>query len=74
MFTFERVSGLFVIKRPDIPLNELEVLAIVLGVAADTAIARSRLNAVGGMQSCSRINPRGNFGMAIQTLEGCLPG
>lgn len=72
VLAFEGVPGFGVIERPNIPFDELKVGAIVLGVAGDAAIARARLDAVGGVQAAMRIEPRGDFAVTLQALEGCL--
>ncbi len=71
----QHVSSLAVIERlrPGIPCDQVEIFAVVVGVAAG-AILRARLGDHVGMQPAMRGNPRGNLGMTFQTLEGSFPG
>ena len=72
MLAFERVSRLFVVERFRIPLDEREVLAVVLGVAAAAVLARSRRKMIGGVQALAFRQALGDFSVAIQAFECCL--
>jgi hypothetical protein len=69
VLAFEQVSGLLMVERFDVPLDEGEVFAIVFRVAACTLLAGAWRNVVGRMQSRAGIEPLGDFRMAVQALE-----
>ena len=69
MLAFERVSGLFVVKSLDIPLDQREIFSIVFRVAARALLARSWIDVIGRMQSLMRSDARGNLAVTIQTLQ-----
>ena len=73
VLAFEQVSRFLVIEGFDVPLDEREVLAIVLGVAACALLAGTGGNVVGGVQALVGGKPGRNLGMTVQTLESCLP-
>ena len=73
MFALQYVSGLLVVERFDIPLDQGEIFAVVFRVAACALLARAAGNVINRVQSLAGIESRGNFGMAIQTLQRRLP-
>ena len=54
MLALEFVTGLGVIESFDIELHDRKILAVMLRMAADALLTRSRLWVVPGMQSSSR--------------------
>lgn len=69
VFSFQRVSGLAMIERLDVPFDQRKIFAVVLGVAAGALAAGTRSDVIGGMQTFPRCDPRGNFGVALHALE-----
>ena len=72
MLPFQRVPGVFVIEGFRIPLDEREVFAIVLGVAASTLLARTGRDIVCRMQTSSRRNSYRDLGVTVQALQSRL--
>ena len=72
VFALQRKSCVFVIESLDVPLDQREILAIVLGVAARAFRARSLRDVVSRMQSLMRGKARGDFCVAAQALQSRL--
>jgi len=71
---FERVSGLLVVKRVGIPLDDGEVLSVVIGVALHAALAGSLFQTIGSVQTLMGIEARRDLRVAFQASEGGLTG
>ena len=72
MLAFENVSRLFVIEGLDVPLDEREVFAVVLGMAACALLARAWRDVVGCVQSFASDETACDLGMAVQALQSGL--
>ncbi len=72
MLPLQDVSSLLVVEGLDVPLDQREILAIVLGVAASTLLAGTGRKVIGGVQSSPSGQPRGDFCMTIETLQRSL--
>src|SRR5579859_5190309 len=73
VFTFEKVAGVLVVKGFDVPLDQREVFAVVLGVAAGALLAGAWGNVVGGVKSLVSRKARRNLSVTVQALQGGLP-
>lgn len=51
------------------PLDDFEILAIVLGVAASALLAGVSFQVVRGVQAVSSSDPGGDLGMAFEALQ-----
>ena len=69
VLAFESVSGFPVIEGFDVPLNQDEVFAVMLGVAGRAFQACARSDVEGSVQPFSGADARSNFRMALQALE-----
>ena len=69
VLAFESVSGFPVIEGSDVPLNQDEVFAVMLGVAGRAFQACARSDVEGSVQPFSGAEARSNFRMALQALE-----
>ena len=69
VFAFEQIPSLFVIESLDIPLDQREVLSVVLGMATRTLLTRSGRNVVSCMKAFMSRKASRNFGMTLQTLQ-----
>lgn len=72
VFAFQLESRECMVETFRIPLDQREILAVVVGVAGGAALARSRLNVVGGVQSLVSGNARRNLGVALEAFEYTL--
>lgn len=72
VLALKRVSSFFVIESFCVPLDQRKVFTIVFGMAAGALPAGAGRNVVSRMQSLAGIEPGGDFGVAVQTLERCL--
>lgn len=72
VLSFQQITGLFVIESLCVPLDQREILAIVLGVAAGAFLARSRRNVVSGVQSPMRRNACAYLRVATDALQCSL--
>lgn len=70
VFPFQRISGLSVIESllRRFPVNDLEVFAVVLGMATD-ALLVTGLRHQGSVITPTRRNALSNFGVALEALE-----
>ena len=73
VLAFEGVPSFLVIEGLDIPLDQREVLAIVLRVAARAFLTGTGGNVVSSVQAFVGGEPSCDLGMAIEALEGRLP-
>lgn len=73
MFAFERISGVLVVKGFDVPLDDGEIFAVMLGMTARAFLTGAWGKVVGGVQSAVRREPGCNFGVAFQAFQGRLP-
>jgi hypothetical protein len=73
VLAFEHVARFLMIEGLDIPLDQREVLAIVLRVAARALLAGVGRNVVGGVQAFVGGKPCRNLGMTVQTFQSRLP-
>ena len=72
VLALKQISGFFVVKGLDIPLDKGEILAIVIGVAAGAPLARMRGNVVGGMKAPVGRYSAADFSMAFHAFKGSL--
>lgn len=72
MLALERVACLFVIERFDIPFDQREVFAIMLGVAAGALLTGTRRDIVGRMKAASRGKTRRDLRVTFQALQRSL--
>lgn len=73
VLALQDIAGLFVIEILRVPLDQLEVQTIVLGMAPRAIPARSRLHPIRSVQPLPGTQPLRDLGVAIQTPENCLP-
>ena len=73
VFSLKQVSGFLVVEGLDVPLDQGEVFAVVLGVAAGALLARSGREIVGCVQPLMGRKPRCDLGVTLQTLKSSLP-
>lgn len=73
VLAFEHVPGFLMIEGVDVPLDQREVLTIVLGVAASALLAGTDGNVVGGVETSVGGEPSRNLGVTVETLESRLP-
>ena len=69
VLAFERISGLLMIESLEVPLDEREVLAVMVGVTACTLFAGSGLHAVGRVQAATSVEPPRDFSMAVKAAK-----
>ena len=69
VFSLKRITGLAVIECLDIPLDEIEVFAIVLGVASRAFRARINRAVICSVQSFSGAHSCRDLAVATQALE-----
>ncbi len=69
MLALKNVSRPLVIKSFDVPLDQWEIFAVVIGVATDALLAGARLGCVRRMQPFMCIHTRSNLCMAFHTAE-----
>lgn len=74
MLAFESVSGFPVIEGLDVPLNQAEAFAVMLGVASRALQACARSDVERSVQPFSGTDARSNFRVALQALECRFPG
>lgn len=72
VLAFQQIPRLFMIKGSGVPLDEREIFAIMLGVAAGALLARSGWNVVGGVQPSMRRDSRADFGVTTDALQRYL--
>ena len=72
VLALKQISGFFVVEGLDIPLDEGEVLAVVIGVAASALLAGTGRYVVGRVKTLVRGNAAADFGVAFHAFEGCL--
>ena len=72
VLALQHISGLVMVERLGVPLDERKILPVVFGVAACAFLARSGRNVVGGVESPVSLEAAGNLSMAFQTFEGGL--
>jgi len=73
VLALEQISSLFVVEALDVPFDEREIFAIVLGVAAGAFLAGAGRYVVRGMQTLPGGKPCGDLVMAFQTFQRGLP-
>ncbi len=73
VLAFQQVSRFFVIEGFDVPLDQREILAVVLGVAAGAFLAGTGGNVIGGVQTPVGGKPGRDLGVTVQTLQRRLP-
>ncbi len=72
MLSFQEITGLFVIECLRVPLDQREIFAIVLGVAAGAFLAGSGRNVVGGVQPPARGDAGANLRVATHAFQCSL--
>lgn len=72
VFTFERISGLFVIETLDLPLDQRKIFAVMLGMTAGALLARTRGDVIRRVQSFMCVEPVTDFVVAIEALQRSL--
>jgi hypothetical protein len=72
VLAFQQVAGLLMVEFLRIPLDDREIETVVIGVALGALLAGTGPDAVRGMQTIVSREAGGNFGMAVETLEGGL--
>ena len=72
---FERVTGLGVVKilEAGLPVDEIEIDAVVFGMAGDARLARGILHHHARVESMASRNPLANVRMTFQALQLCGP-
>ena len=73
---FEDIAGLLVVKLflGRLPVNEMEVLAVVLQMAANAVLAVGILHSEPRVVAVLGVEPPGNFLVAVETLKGRRAG
>jgi len=69
VFAFKHVPRFFMIEGFDVPLDQREVHAVVIGVAAGALLAGARRDVVGGVQTFVGREPDRNLGVTFHTLQ-----
>ena len=69
MLAFQKVAGFLVIELVGIPLDEREIRAVVIGVAAHAFLAGPRGNVVRGVQSALVGDARPNIRVTADAAE-----
>ncbi len=72
VLSFEYVARLFMIKGFDVPFDDGEIHAIVIGMALDTLLAGAGAQTVGKMQTSVGVETAGDLGVTLQALESGL--
>jgi len=72
VLALKQISGFFVVEGLDIPLDEGEILAVVIGVAAGAFTAGADGYVVGRVKTLVGRNAAAYFGVAFDAFEGCL--
>src|SRR5262249_54840443 len=72
VLALQHISGLVMVERLGVPLDERKILPVVFGVSECAFLARSGRNVVGGVESAVSFEAAGNLSMAFQTFEGGL--
>ena len=72
MFALKGVSGLLVVERLCIPLDERKVFPIVIRVATHAFLAGSRLQVVRSMQTFPADQSRCDLSVAVETSKSCF--
>jgi hypothetical protein len=71
VLALKSVSRLLVIETLGIPLDQREILSVVLRMAASAFLARAWFDVIGRMQPLMGGNPGRNLAMAIEAFKGC---
>lgn len=69
MLALKYVSGLLVIERLDVPLNEREIFTVMFRVAARALPAGAGRNVISRMQSLMRAHSTRDFIVAVKAFE-----
>jgi len=69
VFAFEHVSRFAVVESFDVPLDQGEIVAVVLGVAAGAFLAGAGGNLVSGVKPAMSIQAIRDFRVALETLQ-----
>jgi hypothetical protein len=69
MFSFEKVSGEFVVESLGVPFHQWKILAVMLRVTARTLFARPRRNVVGGVEALVSGHTSCNLSVAFDALQ-----
>jgi hypothetical protein len=72
VLALKQISGFFVVEGLDIPLNEREGFAVVIGVAAGALLAGAGGYVVGRVKTLVHGNAAADFSVAFHAFEGCL--
>lgn len=73
VLAFEKISSLLVVKGLDVPLDDGEVFAVMLGMTARAFLTGAWRKVVARVQPSVCREPSCNFGVAFQTFQGRLP-
>lgn len=74
VFALQRVTRLLVIEGSWIPFDQGKVFAVMVGVAANALLARSRLEVIGRVQAFLGRQAGGNLAVAIEAAERSFAG
>ena len=69
VFAFEQVSRFLVIESFDVPLDQREILTVVLRVTAGAFLAGAGRDVKGGVEASASCEPGRDFGVTVQTLQ-----
>lgn len=69
VLAFQNVSCLLVIEGFDVPLDEGEIFAVVVGVTTGALLAGPGRDVIGSVQAPVSVQPGGDLGVAFQALE-----
>jgi hypothetical protein len=69
VLALEQISGFFVVESLGVPLDQWEILAVVIGVAAGTLLTGAGGDVVGRVKPLMSRNAAADFGMAIHAFE-----
>ena len=69
MLALQQVSRFLVIESFDVPLDQREILTVVLRVTAGAFLAGAGGDVIGGVQASASCEPGRDFGVTVQTLQ-----
>ena len=72
MLALQRVSRQPMVELLNVPLDQGEILPIVIGMTLAAPLARARFDVVRRVQPFTRSNPRRNLRVAFETPVGWL--
>ncbi len=75
VLSVQNVAGLGVVEslRRGIPMDHIEVFAVVIGVALDAGLAGRAGQGIGGVQAVMAVDLGGDFAMALHAAKGRRP-